>query len=63
MMNETHTIAATPHPGGRSILSFSSIYDGIDADEYIEWESKIDNIFTQYRMYEWRNIKNASSVL
>ena len=44
-MNEPHTIAATPPPTGQSILSSPSTYDGIGADEYIEWETKIDNIF------------------
>ena len=38
-------------------------YDGIGADEYIEWETKIDNIFAQYYMCERRKIKNAISVL
>jgi len=63
MMHETRTIAATPCLVGHSILSSPPIYDGIGADEYIEWESKIDNIFAQYHMCEQRNIKNASSVL
>jgi hypothetical protein len=44
-MHETCIIAATPPPAGRSILSFSPTYVGIGADEYIEWESKINNIF------------------
>jgi hypothetical protein len=35
-MHETRTIAATPPPAGRSILSSPPIYDGIGADEYIE---------------------------
>ena len=56
-------IAAIPPPAGRSILSSPPIYDGIGVDEYIEWESKIDNIFAQCRMCERRKIKNASSVL
>jgi len=63
MMHETHTIAATPSLVGRSILSSLPTYDGIGADEYIEWESKIDNIFAQCRMCERRKIRNASSVL
>jgi hypothetical protein len=63
MMHEPHTIAATPPPTGRSILSSPPTYDGIGADEYIEWESKIDNIFAQCHMCEWRKINNAFSVL
>jgi hypothetical protein len=62
-LHETRTIAATPPPAGRSILSSPPTYDGIGVDEYIEWESKIDNIFAQCRMCERRKIKNASSVL
>ena len=45
MMHEPRTIAATPPPAGQSILSSPPTYDGIGADEYIEWETKIDNIF------------------
>ena len=52
-MHETHTIAATPPPAGRYILSSLATYDGIGADEYIELESKIDNIFSQCHMCEW----------
>ena len=62
MMNEPRTIAATP-PVGQSILSSPPTYDGIGADEYIEWETKIDNIFAQSYMCERRKIKNATSVL
>jgi hypothetical protein len=62
-MHETRTIAATPPLAGRSILSSPPIYDGIGVDEYIEWESKIDNIFAQCHMCERRKIKNVSSVL
>ena len=50
MMHEPRTIVATPPPAGQSILSSPPIYDGIGADEYIEWETKIDNIFTQSYM-------------
>ena len=32
------------------------------ADEYIEWETKIDNIFAQSYMCERRKIKNTTSV-
>ena len=45
MMYEPCTIAATPPLTGQSILSSPPTYDGIGADEYIEWETKIDNIF------------------
>ena len=62
-MYETCTIAVTPPSIGCSILSSPPTYDGIDADEYIEWESKIDNIFAQCRMCEQRKIKNATSIL
>ena len=44
-MYETCTIAVTPPSIGCSILSSPPTYDGIGADEYIEWETKIDNIF------------------
>jgi hypothetical protein len=44
MMYETHTIVATPSLAGCSIISSPSTYDGIGANEYIEWKSKIDNI-------------------
>jgi len=63
MMHKTCTIAATPSLAGRSILSSPPTCDGIGADKYIEWESKIDNIFAQCRMCEQRKIKNASGVL
>ena len=45
MMHEPRTIVATSPPVGQSILSSPPTYDGIGADEYIEWETKIDNIF------------------
>ena len=63
MMHEPRTIAATPPPAGQSIISSLPTYDGIGVDEYIEWETKIDNIFAQSYMCEWRKIKNATSVL
>jgi len=63
LMHEPCTIAAIPPPTGQSILSSPPIYDGIGADEYIEWETKIDNIFVQCYMCERRKIKNAISVL
>jgi hypothetical protein len=62
-IHETCTIAAAPPSAGQSILSSPPTYDEIGADEYIEWENKIDNIFAQCCMYERRKIKNASSVL
>ena len=62
-LHETRTIATTPPPAGRSIHSSPTYFDGIGADEYIEWESKIDNFFAQCCMCERRKIKNASSVL
>jgi hypothetical protein len=44
-----------PHPTtsstGDSIIAFPS-YDGIDAEKYIEWETKIYCIFAKYFMYE-----------
>jgi hypothetical protein len=45
MMHEPRTIAATPPSIGRSILSSPLTYDGMGADEYIEWKTTIDNIF------------------
>ena len=63
MMYEPRTIAATPPSIGQSILSSSPTYDGIGADEYIEWETKIDNIFAQSYMCERRKIKNATIIL
>jgi len=63
MMHETRTIVATPSLTGHSILSSLPTYDDIGVDDYIEWESKIDNIFAQRHMCERRKIKNASSVL
>ena len=63
MMHESRTIAATPPLVGQSILSSPPTYDGIGADEYIEWETKIDNIFSQSYICERRKIKNATNVL
>ena len=42
--------------------SYPPIYDGIGADEYIEWEVAIDNIFAT-RFSPRRKVKNVSSVL
>ena len=63
MMHEPCTIAATPPLAGQSILSSPPTYDGIGADEYIEWETKIENIFAQCNMCQRRKIKNATIVL
>jgi hypothetical protein len=60
---KAHITAATSTHGGHYILSSLPTYDGIDVDEYIAWELKIDNIFAQCRMCERRKIKNATSVL
>ena len=62
-MHEPRTIAATPPPVGQSILSSLPTYDGIGANEYIEWKTKMDNIFAQSYMCERRKIKNVTSVL
>ena len=43
--------------------SYPSTYDGIGADEYIEWEIAIDNIFANRFMCPRRKIKNVVSVL
>jgi hypothetical protein len=43
--------------------SYPPTYDGIGANEYIEWEVAIDNIFATRFMCPRRKVKNASSVL
>ena len=43
--------------------SYPSTYDGIGADEYIEWEIAIDNIFANRFMCPRRKVNNAASVL
>ena len=43
--------------------SYPSTYDGIGADEYMEWEIAIDNIFATRFMCPRRKVKNAASVL
>jgi len=43
--------------------SYPPIYDGIGADEYIEWEIAIDNIFATHFMCPRRKVQNAASVL
>jgi len=43
--------------------SYPPTYDGISADEYMEWEIFIDNIFATRCMCPWRKLKNAASVL
>jgi hypothetical protein len=43
--------------------SYSPTYDGIRADEYIEWEIAIDNIIANHFMCPRRKVNNAASVL
>ena len=43
--------------------SYPPTYNGIGADEYIEWEIAIDNIFATRFMCPRRKVKNAASVL
>ena len=43
--------------------SYPPTYDGIGADEYMEWEIAIDNIFATRFMCPRRKVKNAVSVL
>ena len=43
--------------------SYPPTYDGIGADEYIEWEIAIDNIFATRFMCPRRKVYNAASVL
>ena len=43
--------------------SYPPTYDGIDANEYIEWEIAIDNIFVNRFMCPRRKVKNAACVL
>ena len=43
--------------------SYLPTYDGIGADEYIEWEIAIDNIFATRFMCPRRKVQNAASVL
>ena len=43
--------------------SYPPTYDSIGADEYMEWEIAIDNIFATRFMCPRRKVKNASSVL
>jgi hypothetical protein len=54
-----------PHPTISStcdhILAFSS-YDGIGAETYTEWKTKIDCLFEKYFMFERKKIKKATSV-
>ena len=63
MMHEPRTIAATPTLVGESILPSPPTYDGIGADEYMDWEIAIDNIFATRFMCPRRKVKNAASVL
>ena len=43
--------------------SYPPTYDGIGADEYMEWEIVIDNIFATCFMCPRRKVKNVVSVL
>ena len=43
--------------------SYPPTYDGIGANEYMEWEIAIDNIFATRFMCPRRKVKNAASVL
>ena len=43
--------------------SYPPTYDGIGADEYMEWEIAIDNIFANCFMCPRRKVNNAASVL
>ena len=42
--------------------SYPPTYDGIGADEYMEWEIALDNIFATRFMCPRRKVKNASRV-
>jgi hypothetical protein len=59
---ETRLPQLTISSAGDSINVFPS-YDGIDAEKYIEWETKIDCLFANYFMCEQKKIKKATSVL
>ena len=43
--------------------SYPPIYDGISADEYIEWKIIIDNIFANHFMCPRRKVNNVANVL
>ena len=43
--------------------SYPLTYDGIGADEYMEWEIAIDYIFATCFICPMRKVKNAASVL
>ena len=43
--------------------SYPLTYDGIGADEYMEWKIAIDNIFATRFMCPRRKVKSAASVL
>ena len=43
--------------------SYPLTYDGIAADEYMEWKIAIDNIFATRFMCPRRKVKNTASVL
>jgi hypothetical protein len=48
-MHEAHSTTAVATTSSVS-RSSPPTYDGIGAEEYIKWETKIDNIFAQCRM-------------
>jgi len=62
-MPQTKTYGPIRSPNIVYYHYFGNLVCFCDVHEYIEWESKIDNIFAQCRMCEQRKIKNASSVL
>jgi hypothetical protein len=61
-MMETHQPQPTTSSTCDSIHAFP-FYDGIDAEKYIEWETKINCLFAKYFMCERKKIKKATSVL
>jgi hypothetical protein len=53
---ETHLSQPTTFSTGDFIHAFP-YYDGIDAEKYIKWETKMDCLFVKYFMCEWKKIK------
>lgn len=58
----TTTASKTPYKGC-CILSFLLTYDGIDSNEYIDWETEVDNIFAKCFKCENRKLRNVTSAL
>jgi hypothetical protein len=58
---ETRLPQPTTSSACDSIFAFPS-YDGIYAEKYVEWETKIDCLLKNI-LYEQKKIKKASSVL